>query len=111
MDVLTLLKQYGEPVVYLVGIVLLITKVVRPISVIYAINALMLWNMLVRDHDFYVNQKYCNADDKRRYCDLYMKYKALKLNDIADNYKTEVLALPECKPAIRQKRTTKTKGE
>jgi len=95
MDVLTIFHTFCEPTAYLIGIILIIFKVVKPVQVMYAISALMLWNTLVRDHDEYVQQGYCTRDDKRRYCSLYTKYKALKLNDIADNYKNEILALPD----------------
>jgi hypothetical protein len=95
MDVLAIFQNFGEPAAYLIGIILIIVKVVRPIQVMYAISALLLWNSLVRDHDEYMKQGYCHRGDKRRFCDLYTKYKALKLNDIADDYKEHVLGLPD----------------
>jgi hypothetical protein len=101
MNLLAIFQNFGEPAAYLIGIVLLVVKVVKPIQVMYAINALILWNILVRDHDDYKRQGYCSRDDKRRYCDLYTRYKALKLNDIADDYKECVLGLPDDPPEAR----------
>jgi hypothetical protein len=101
MDILAIwsaVKPYTDLVIYAVGLLVVVQKIIKPINAIRSDTALLLWNALVRDHDEYMSQRYCTLDNKRRFCALHQSYKSKGLNGISDDFEREVRELPVSPP-------------
>jgi hypothetical protein len=101
MVILNAIKPYTDWIVYIIGFILVVQKIVKPIKAIRSDTALLLWNSLVKDHDEYMQQGYCSLDNKKRFCDLHHSYREKGLNGISDDFEREVRELP-CFPAEKK---------
>ncbi|NLI20391.1 MAG: hypothetical protein GX418_02405 [Clostridiales bacterium] len=94
-DVLTLVKTYGDWIIYLLALWVAVSKIAKPIKSIQSVTTMLLWNSLVREHDDYMRKGYCPASDKKRLCDMHAEYRARGLNHLADGWERDIINLPD----------------